>query len=319
MEHLGDAVTLCRERLGEHSGAIHGRVDLLAIGADEPFDIDEHGVESGQRSAHLVAVRVQDIRHRGKPVVEGHDLVAARRQRVDEYLQVAQRAEEVATAVRDGAHRCRQFPQRFADRGAVPLGIVGSDVEHLTERPPRIVVGRTEFGGQASQLGGDLVPFDGYRCAVERDARAGSEFGSAGVGRSDLEESGRDQCRRHEGGLCGGWDAVGGVDGECHPHPVAARFDPGDPSDLDPHDAHIVTDVQASSGRELRRVLVRRTPGHDGERHDGDHHQDEQRHHPRQEPCAPLHGVPPGTVIPASSRARVRAGSMICIGSRFWM
>src|SRR5690606_8408375 len=116
-----------------------------------------------------------------------------------------------------------------------------------------------------------------------------------------------------------GGEAALGVDVEAHEHAIAARLDLRHTPDLDTHDAHVVADVQATARGEFGRVLVGRPPRRDGERHHRDDGEKQDRDTPRDQGTQSRHGVPPGGVMPAFSSAAVRAGSMICMGNRFWM
>ncbi len=131
-------------------------------------------------------------------VGELHDLLVAVGQCVDEHLQVADGAEQVGARVTEPPGGLRQLAQRLPERIAVAVEGVGGLVDERRQRTLHRSLLWSKLRAQLGQLLLDLVPFDRHGGAVQPDLCPVGHQRATGVGRGELNESGRHQVRRDD-------------------------------------------------------------------------------------------------------------------------
>lgn len=132
MQHLLDVVALVTEGLGEVAELVDRFDQRRVVFAQEPFDVRKRLVERAQGVVEVARAIGEDLRHRGHMAGELHNLFVALRERVDQHLQILDRAEDVVARITKASSHLRQFPQRVVERVAVAVeGVCG-----LVDRRP---------------------------------------------------------------------------------------------------------------------------------------------------------------------------------------
>ena len=139
VQNLLDVLALVTQHLGQVVELVDRADQCRVVLLQKAFDVDECLVERSQGVVQMGRAVGEHLRDRCHVSGERDDLFVARRQRVDQHLQVLYRAEDVGARIPQPASGLRELAQRVVERVAVAVERVGRLVDHACPAVPAAV------------------------------------------------------------------------------------------------------------------------------------------------------------------------------------